>query len=290
MAGGEGSDGRSPKGSTGSAPTSPSASASLAAAISRPQKALAAMQVPSFLRAYGYLPSGAHCWQRTPAECRTELDLRVLEHFEQQGHTWYAVRCLLRSEGFGCLQWQAPRRLCQLRQLLHEPLKEELAGDYQRYFADASFASRGGLPGTTSKLDNWCTLLAGCINSGAVPPRLVSLVLRFLAIPERGHIPDADGADEDSREVGEPGDVDGAWAFRPPALDSGARSPGAGRSEAWGAPTARPRVEVPEGTFGVPAVDISDDDLDASPLTPETLSAYAQSDDARSDRGLGDVA
>jgi len=95
------------------------------------------------------------------------------------------VRCSLGCPWSGTrLQWQAKWRLVHLRKFLHGPVKSVLGPAYGRFFARAPFARKGGLPGTTSRLDAWCKALAHCINLRACPPGLVWLTLSFLQVPD----------------------------------------------------------------------------------------------------------
>jgi hypothetical protein len=59
-----------------------------------------------------------------------------------------------------------------------------LAGDYTRHFAATPFAHKGGMPGTTARLDAWFQALAVCINWGSASPSLVATVLHYTEAPE----------------------------------------------------------------------------------------------------------
>merc|ERR1712232_239827 len=72
----------------------------------------------------------------------------------------------------------------QLRESLHDPVKQSLGlAKYKSHFLGASFARRGGLPGTTSRLQGWFTALTACLNSGVCSPSDTAFVLQFLDTP-----------------------------------------------------------------------------------------------------------
>ena len=52
---------------------------------------------------------------------------------------------------------------------------------YEAHFKGASFASRGGMPGTTKKLDKWCKRLFAVLPE--LPEPQQSFVLSFLGAP-----------------------------------------------------------------------------------------------------------
>jgi len=108
----------------------------------------------------------------------------VQGHIEVKGRTFYLVRCVLRIPDRSPLEWDAPRRLLDLREQLHGPVKDSLDKVYKWHFGGAPFAPRGGLPGTTSRLQCWLCALADCINKNQAPPKLVALVLNFLQAPD----------------------------------------------------------------------------------------------------------
>lgn len=115
----------------------------------------------------------------------TVLSMGVVGHEEREGHTCYAIACSLSIRSSRMLEWQVWRRLSQVREGMHDRVKAELGPVvYTRYFKDARFAPKGGLPGTTSKLSSWCSVLAHVINEGSALPRLTCHVLRFLGAPE----------------------------------------------------------------------------------------------------------
>mmetsp|Transcript_109753 Transcript_109753/g.342097 ORF Transcript_109753/g.342097 Transcript_109753/m.342097 type:complete len:196 (+) Transcript_109753:328-915(+) len=78
----------------------------------------------------------------------------------------------------------AKRRLVQIRERLHDPVKRELGGPaYETCFGAAPFAHKGGMRGTTARLKAWCEALAGAINAGICTPGMVWLTLQFLEVP-----------------------------------------------------------------------------------------------------------
>jgi hypothetical protein len=79
------------------------------------------------------------------------------------------------------------RRLCTLRERFHDAIIEEMGeGGYQKCFLDTPFASRGGIPGTTARLNAWCGQLSYCINTGSLPPKVVAVILQALEAPKPG--------------------------------------------------------------------------------------------------------
>lgn len=128
-----------------------------------------------------------------------------LGHQEHGGHTWYMVQCDLgpvpgaeppaagaplspaggKATGGGerHLSWRAPRRLVQLRESLHDPVKDALGRRYAGFFKETPFAKRGGPKGTSLRLRHWLDRLAGLINRRAVSPFITALTLLFLRGP-----------------------------------------------------------------------------------------------------------
>jgi len=80
-------------------------------------------------------------------------------------------------------RWTTKKRLCNLRELLHHPVKEVLGPRYAELFAETPFARHGGLPGTTARLRDWMNTLAAAVNNGELPQPLLAEVLRFLQAP-----------------------------------------------------------------------------------------------------------
>eukprot|EP00930_Biecheleria_cincta_P042499 TRINITY_DN29247_c0_g1_i2.p1 TRINITY_DN29247_c0_g1~~TRINITY_DN29247_c0_g1_i2.p1 ORF type:complete len:213 (-),score=39.52 TRINITY_DN29247_c0_g1_i2:73-711(-) len=119
-----------------------------------------------------------------------ELSLGVAGHCEEDGHTMYEISCALRpaEQKFSPTVWSCKRRLCHLREGLHDKVKDSLGEAYAAHFADAPFARRGGMPGTTARLGTWLGVLARCLSTGVLPADCCAQVLRFLdaPIPEGG--------------------------------------------------------------------------------------------------------
>mmetsp|Transcript_33045 Transcript_33045/g.73596 ORF Transcript_33045/g.73596 Transcript_33045/m.73596 type:complete len:692 (+) Transcript_33045:73-2148(+) len=139
-----------------------------------------------YLSQYGYDALEPTNWRTSPSSSSTRptLALGVVGHGERDKHTFYDVQCSLQADDpNGCMQWVAQRRLAQLREGLHDVTKRELGKDYNPLFADAPFALRGGLCGTTGRLQKWLETLADCINKGEASPTLVTEVLQFLEAP-----------------------------------------------------------------------------------------------------------
>jgi hypothetical protein len=67
---------------------------------------------------------------------------------------------------------------------------------YAHYFGNVKFPYRFGLPGTTGRLDAWCSALAACVNDNYLSPTMSALTLQFLDTPD----PDGDKA-EDAQPV-----------------------------------------------------------------------------------------
>lgn len=144
---------------------------------------LAPVAVVPYLSVYGYEAADPTTWR---ARQGPTFDLQVQGHDEVEGHTLYLLKGSLKAGMLGAagLEWRTRRRLVQLREDLHDSIKEELDETYRLYFASAPFAHQGGIPGTTARLNTWCGALASCVNSGKAPPTVVALVLHFLEAPE----------------------------------------------------------------------------------------------------------
>eukprot|EP00933_Yihiella_yeosuensis_P053980 TRINITY_DN52302_c0_g1_i1.p1 TRINITY_DN52302_c0_g1~~TRINITY_DN52302_c0_g1_i1.p1 ORF type:complete len:187 (-),score=20.92 TRINITY_DN52302_c0_g1_i1:116-619(-) len=129
----------------------------------------------------------------------------VDHHFERGGHTWYIVKCKLRlpaekgdkedhtassssssstSQSRETLDWEAPRRLLQLRSYLHDPVKFNFeASEYNDFFGSTPFAHTLAPSGTTARLSGWLSSLATAINKRDVSPAMAALTLSFLHVP-----------------------------------------------------------------------------------------------------------
>lgn len=144
------------------------------------------------------------------------LELAVEGHAEEDGYTMYFISAALRvsqqmpslmgkyqnaawpapipsnTQAPACqppqlkddIQWLCRRRLCDLREDLHDRVKEYVGLPfYESHFSEAPFARHGGLPGTTARLAAWMSALAACANDGALDVVLHAYVLRFLHAP-----------------------------------------------------------------------------------------------------------
>lgn len=142
-------------------------------------------EVPDYLRQYGYMALSACEWYQ--ATTSPELHLAVAGHVKAHGHTVYNVECSLAKAGewhSPFLQWRSQRRLSELREGLHDPVKVGLMGGYVAHFSQAPFAAKGHLPGTTSRLDLWCKRLAMVLNQRQAQPYLMAQALRLLEAPD----------------------------------------------------------------------------------------------------------
>ncbi|CAK0861640.1 unnamed protein product, partial [Prorocentrum cordatum] len=148
------------------------------------------------LAPYGYRASGPECWLLPPDRCGLELSLQVQGHEERDSHTWYLLECSLTSDqqGGGRTDWQVARRLWHLRTWLYERIKLRLGAAYVELFVDVPFARRGGVSGTTERLQAWLAHLACLINAGRVPPSAAALALTFLQAPEKAGTRAEDGS------------------------------------------------------------------------------------------------
>eukprot|EP00439_Symbiodinium_sp_Y106_P076244 s3271_g15.t1 len=86
---------------------------------------LTSSDLQPFLESYGYQaksPSEWCSWKPLP-----ELALRVCGHTKVDGHMYYDVTCALSEPGkwhSPYLAWRTLRRLCHLREGLHDPVKK----------------------------------------------------------------------------------------------------------------------------------------------------------------------
>mmetsp|Transcript_109135 Transcript_109135/g.314362 ORF Transcript_109135/g.314362 Transcript_109135/m.314362 type:complete len:233 (+) Transcript_109135:141-839(+) len=160
-------------------------------------------EVAPYLASFGFAAVDSARWRdirdSAPGSVpgRPTLELQVSGHEEIGGHTWYSVGCILRVGGYNGDRggeefgdevsaervWRAPRRLEQLREELHDRVKSDLGDAYATHFADTPFAKKGGLPGTTARLNAWFSTLASVINGATCSPGLAALVLSFLDAP-----------------------------------------------------------------------------------------------------------
>eukprot|EP00927_Polykrikos_kofoidii_P015162 TRINITY_DN16726_c0_g1_i1.p1 TRINITY_DN16726_c0_g1~~TRINITY_DN16726_c0_g1_i1.p1 ORF type:complete len:365 (-),score=63.90 TRINITY_DN16726_c0_g1_i1:65-1159(-) len=154
--------------------------------------------VVPYLKGYGYKAVDPETWhpmledQEAGVLRNPQLSVVVAGHEEVLGHTWYVLACTLElpktdSVVTACsqLDWKAERRLVQLREGLHDRVKALLGEtQYGLIFADARFAPKGGLPGTSMRLNAWFAALTTAINTCRGPPSLTALTIQFLNIPE----------------------------------------------------------------------------------------------------------
>mmetsp|Transcript_127306 Transcript_127306/g.407215 ORF Transcript_127306/g.407215 Transcript_127306/m.407215 type:complete len:462 (+) Transcript_127306:75-1460(+) len=180
----------------------------------------------SYLQALGFKVESDEQWQQPPQESGSMLEFRLDGHARHAEHTWYGIECFIHSSnehGSSSTQWNAPRRLTQLRMDLHDPIKDSLVDAYPALFGNAPFAKMGGPPGTSSRLRAWLTALAGAFNRGLLSPRVAALVLLFMQAPVLSEDPSTAGASApgspvaDLRGFGESAlrqenaDVDSQW-------------------------------------------------------------------------------
>lgn len=150
---------------------------------------MAPVAVAPYLQAYGFAAVDPKTWRVSPGSSSSStapapvVELQVEGHQEVEGHTLYSLTCAL-VDGSVNTNWNAQRRLQQLREDLHDVVKVELGDSYSQHFASTPFAHKGGLIGTTARLRSWLCTLATCINKGRIPPSVVALVLSFLDAPE----------------------------------------------------------------------------------------------------------
>eukprot|EP00929_Paragymnodinium_shiwhaense_P048062 TRINITY_DN24357_c0_g1_i1.p1 TRINITY_DN24357_c0_g1~~TRINITY_DN24357_c0_g1_i1.p1 ORF type:complete len:358 (+),score=59.47 TRINITY_DN24357_c0_g1_i1:50-1123(+) len=145
-----------------------------------------------YLRQYGFHAINSTQWWNSPPDADEEwpfqdIRMEVDGHDEQDGHTQYHIRVSLTPPETGkdacapMLEWVADRRLKQIR----EDWYDRMSGSWPQHkeFMDEPFAARGGLPGTTAKLDGWMKGIARCINCKQAPPLFVAEMLVFLDAP-----------------------------------------------------------------------------------------------------------
>eukprot|EP00929_Paragymnodinium_shiwhaense_P075109 TRINITY_DN38407_c0_g1_i1.p1 TRINITY_DN38407_c0_g1~~TRINITY_DN38407_c0_g1_i1.p1 ORF type:complete len:457 (+),score=90.46 TRINITY_DN38407_c0_g1_i1:80-1450(+) len=169
------------------------------------------MVVP-YLEVYGFHALDGQAWQPdsgvTTAAAGSVLRCSAQGQMQDGGHTWYIVECELASpscctQSSPCaqdlrepLKWKVQRRLIQLREHLHDPLKKDLGEDqYASFFADAPFAMKGGImPGTSARLADWLQACANCLTARRPSPAMVAQALQFLGAPD----PPLASAEEDT--------------------------------------------------------------------------------------------
>lgn len=146
---------------------------------------VAESDVPSFLAPYGYKAKSAtewFNWKDLPV-----LSLQVCGHSKVDGHMFYDVKCTLAEPGrwhSPYLSWRSLRRLCHLREGLHDRVKQTLGTAYRDVFANSPFASSLHLPGTSARLNSWFQKLSACLNRKEMPPSLAAAALQLLGAPD----------------------------------------------------------------------------------------------------------
>lgn len=141
--------------------------------------------IPSLLEPYRYRARSSSEWESIDHEL--QLTIQVRDHMETKGHTLYQVQCTLssvRDVTVPSFTWACQRRLDHIRKGLHDVAKEHMGSFYAGCFKGAPFAHRGGIAGTTKRLDVWCARFARCVNSGAAPPFVVAQALKLLHAPQ----------------------------------------------------------------------------------------------------------
>ncbi|CAE8724318.1 unnamed protein product [Polarella glacialis] len=136
-----------------------------------------------YLGVFGYGVLDEKTW--SPNSQSPTLTFRLEQHIEQAGCTWYLVQCSLQIfEQPDLLQWEAPRRLTQMRTNLHDTIK--LASDEQQYselFGETPFARTTAPKGSTARLAAWLSSLAKAINRHRVHPAVAARTLAFFLAP-----------------------------------------------------------------------------------------------------------
>jgi len=131
---------------------------------------------------------------KNPIECLAQLGygqghelprlaISVEGHHEEHGCTMYGIDVSLSQKG-GVTTWHTTKRLCDLREQIHDPVKDVLGEEaYPMHFGETPFAHFGGVPGTTERLRYWLQALGSCINQGALDIKMIGVVLNFLEAP-----------------------------------------------------------------------------------------------------------
>jgi len=153
-----------------------------------------AVMIAPFLDLYGFYASDGRSWLSSCVEAGANSSASVLQcslqkHSQAGGHTWYTIDCVLSyptSANREPLQWSVRRRLLQLREHLHDVLKDDLGDEnYADAFANAPFVMKGGLmPGTVARLASWLEACARCISLRKPSPSAVAQALQVLDAPD----------------------------------------------------------------------------------------------------------
>eukprot|EP00747_Dinoflagellata_sp_TGD_P213287 gnl/TRDRNA2_/TRDRNA2_86262_c0_seq6.p1 gnl/TRDRNA2_/TRDRNA2_86262_c0~~gnl/TRDRNA2_/TRDRNA2_86262_c0_seq6.p1 ORF type:complete len:228 (-),score=24.04 gnl/TRDRNA2_/TRDRNA2_86262_c0_seq6:237-920(-) len=142
-----------------------------------------------YLARIGYVP-GSVASDDAPGRAASHvLTISVEGHEEVNSCTLYIMKC--KFGGAADEMWFCKKRLCDLREELHDHVKEILGEAYPEHFGETPFARFGGLPGTTDRLRGWMESLARCMNAGMLNTSSCAFVLRFLStpIPRHGTVP-----------------------------------------------------------------------------------------------------
>lgn len=151
-----------------------------------------------YLAAFGYSAEGPYTWASSRTNPRLHITLKGHEILDL--HRVYNLDVYLELEGVGQVKWLAPRRLQELKEGWHGPLKELIGQDkYSAIFGETPFAHMGGPPGTSSRLTNWCASFTHATNERRLPPLQVARALKFLHDGRRCEVvatPSGDGRHE----------------------------------------------------------------------------------------------
>merc|ERR1712060_171698 len=144
-------------------------------------------ETQQILEPHGYLVDGSDNWSSSSRGCGPQLKLDIVGNFNLVNHTFYSIQCKLVPDlgiGGAPVEWQAPRRLFQLRKGLHERVKEHLGNSYAELFGSVHFADRmQSVAGKMDRLRDWLVTLAELVNARKVPPFIAVLLLEFLQVP-----------------------------------------------------------------------------------------------------------
>jgi len=179
--------------------------------------------IPAFMALYHCVALNRLSWAEA-----AQLDLQIYVNSHEEcplGHTYYTIQCSMANPGRNSnwrRQWSVARRLCHVREQLHNPLKERMGVAYELHFTCVHFPMRGGWPGTSSRLSEWLGVLGGLMRHGALSPENVCLVLMFLEAPALAEV--GQGASRDaapaSQIVDAPAGVEEADASASPIVDA----------------------------------------------------------------------
>jgi len=143
--------------------------------------------VVPYLTAFGYDVEDRCTWRQPSAsseEGPPRLTFILSASEKTSGTTRYLFGCSLTGPGCQYQGWKCQKRLEELRQALHDHVKDDLGPNYKTLFADAHFPFNtiaGGMtvPGTTARLCKWVATLAYNINRAKISPSAVAYVLEY---------------------------------------------------------------------------------------------------------------